>query len=155
RWPSFLPDGRHFVFLGDAPTTEAHHLRLGSLDSTEAVDLAQVISNVQYAEPGVVLFVRGGKLLAQRLDLAATRLAGEPVTVAEHVVSCDRNHRFEFSASANGVLTVRSADERTRMTWIDRAQHRTPISAQPERFGMVSLAPDARHVVCEKLDVDG
>jgi len=155
RWPSFLPDGRRFVFLGDADTTEEHHLKLGSLDSPDSVDLAQVISNVRYVEPGLVLFVRGGKLLAQRLDPDAPRLVGEPVTVAEHVVRCGYNHGFDFSASANGVLTVRSADDRTRLTWIDRAQHRTPISAQPERFGVVSLAPDARHVVCEKLDVDG
>ncbi|HEX9423962.1 MAG TPA: protein kinase, partial [Pyrinomonadaceae bacterium] len=33
RWPYFLPDSHHFVFLGDAQTTENHHIRLGSLDS--------------------------------------------------------------------------------------------------------------------------
>ena len=32
RWPYFLPDGRHFVFLADAERTEDHNLRVGSLD---------------------------------------------------------------------------------------------------------------------------
>src|SRR4030095_4681005 len=30
RWPNFLPDGRHFIFLGDAATTEDHHIRVGT-----------------------------------------------------------------------------------------------------------------------------
>ena len=31
RWPVFLPDDDHFIFLGDAAKTEDHHIKIGSL----------------------------------------------------------------------------------------------------------------------------
>jgi hypothetical protein len=66
RWPSFLPDGDHFIFLGDAPRTENHHIKLGSLRDGSSRDLFQAVTNAQFVEPGYILFVRAGALLAQR-----------------------------------------------------------------------------------------
>ncbi len=155
RWPSFLPDGRHFVFAADASLTEDHNLKLGSLDDQDSVALVQAVSNVAYAAPGHLLFVRGGNLLAQRFDPKLLRLAGDPVTLAEHVAHSGENHRFEFSASDTGVLTFRSADERRHLTWIDGEQHRTQITTEPKRLGGVSLSPDGAHVAYGQDDVDG
>ena len=155
RWPSFLPDGRHFVFAADASLTEDHNLKLGSLGEQESVALVQAVSNVAFAAPDHLLFVRGGNLLAQRLDPKLLRLSGDPVTLAEHVVRNGENHQFEFSASDTGVLTYRSADAREHLTWIDLEQHRTQITTEPKRLGGVSLSPDGMHVAYEQDDVDG
>jgi Tol biopolymer transport system component len=155
RWPSFLPDGRHFICAGDASLTEEHHLDVGSLDSLDCTQLVQMVSNAAYVAPGYVLYVRGGNLLAQRFDAEHLRLAGDPITIAEHIVECDDNHRFEFSASDTGVLTCRSADNRGKLCWIDGAQHRTNITTAPERFGNARLSRDGKQVAFTEDDVDG
>ena len=43
RWPVFLPDGDHFVFLGDAFRTEDHHIKVGSLRDGSSHDLFQAV----------------------------------------------------------------------------------------------------------------
>src|SRR5204863_5103504 len=78
RWPSFLPDGKRFVFLADAPTTAAHSIRIGSLDSLESTKIVQAVSNVVFAPPDRILFVRAGTLLAQSFDARTGRTIGEP-----------------------------------------------------------------------------
>src|SRR5262249_32104349 len=74
RFPSFLPDGRRFVFLADAATTEHHTIRLGSMDSPVAPVLVSVVSNAEFVPPDLLLYVRSYTLLAQRLDLDAKKV---------------------------------------------------------------------------------
>ncbi|HEX7294925.1 MAG TPA: protein kinase, partial [Pyrinomonadaceae bacterium] len=74
RWPSFLPDGRHFVFLADAGMSDNHHIRLGSLDSKESQILLGAISRVVYAPPGYLLYVNQGALVAQPFDSEKLKL---------------------------------------------------------------------------------
>ncbi|MFN2482222.1 MAG: protein kinase [Pyrinomonadaceae bacterium] len=104
RWPYFLPDGRHFVFLADAATTEDHHIRVGSLDSQESRILFGAVSTVAYAPPGYLLYVSQGALVAQGFDAVALKLTGDPATVAEHIAEVGQNHEFDFSVSEGGVL---------------------------------------------------
>ena len=78
RWPCFLPDGRHFVFLADARRTEDHYLKIGSLDSPETREIANAVSSVAFAEPGYLLFVRAGSLLAQSSTRSVSGSTGSP-----------------------------------------------------------------------------
>ena len=50
---------------------------LASVDGTDAVPLGTVQSHVVAGPSGLVVFVRDGTLLAQRLDVAAGRLTGD------------------------------------------------------------------------------
>jgi serine/threonine protein kinase len=120
RWPVFLPDGDHFIFLGDAPRTEEHHLKVGSLRDGSSRDLIQAVTNPQYVEPGQLLYVRAGALLAQAFDTKTLTLSGEPRMIAEDVLENDSNHHFEFSASSNGRLIYRSGNPDSQLTWLDR-----------------------------------
>jgi hypothetical protein len=63
-WPSFLPDGRHFLFYALYPGKSAE-VRVGSLDSTETNVVLPGYSRAVYAEPGYLVFVREGTLMAQ------------------------------------------------------------------------------------------
>jgi Tol biopolymer transport system component len=154
RWPSFLPDGRHFVYLADAAKTADHHLKIGSLDSPESTDLMQAISNARYVAPGWLLYVRSGSLLAQRFDAGALRLSGEPVPVAQHLSQDLENHHFEFCASGEA-LVYRSVDERVRLAWMDSKQQLSWITPEAGRFGGVRLSPDGRQVAYSDIDADG
>jgi hypothetical protein len=61
RWPHFLPDGRHFLFLLRARTSgqpEVGRLMLASLDSPEATLLIDDATNATYVDPGYLLYGR-------------------------------------------------------------------------------------------------
>jgi eukaryotic-like serine/threonine-protein kinase len=100
RWPSFLPDGRHFIFW--ALTVNNGGLYLGSLDSPAVIQIVQSPVRGQYAN-GHLLYLRDGNLMAQELDLKKAGLVGEPVSIAEQVAMDDRG-AAAFSLSADGKL---------------------------------------------------
>ena len=101
-WPSFLPDGEHFLFIGTLAGGAVGHIRLGKLGSLDSKLLGNSDGRVEYAPGGWVLFVRGSTLLAQRLDLGAGKLTGQPITLTDDMrLGGASGH---FSVSATGVL---------------------------------------------------
>jgi Tol biopolymer transport system component len=155
-WPSFLPDGKHFVFLGDASITQNHSIRLGSLDSAESDKLVPgAVTSLAAAPPDWILFVRAGALVAQRLDVPAKKLVGETVPLGEQIASNDVQHGFEFSVSATGVLLYRSANPDSQLVWFDRTGKRRGTVGEPARYARLELSPDEKQVAFEKLDADG
>ena len=104
-WPCFLPDGEHFLFIGNTAATSAGgNIRLGRIGSLDSKLLGHSDGRVEYAPGGWVLFLRGSMLLAQKLDLGGGKLVGEPITVIENVrVGSASGH---FSISQSGVLAV-------------------------------------------------
>jgi hypothetical protein len=116
--PTFLPDGRHFVYLRVSPTApELSGAYIGTLDAKPEAQSGERLMpyavGMTYAAaagsgPGRLLFLREGTLMTQRLDARRLALAGEPVPVAERVGSF-RDGGF-FSASANDVLVYRNAE---------------------------------------------
>jgi eukaryotic-like serine/threonine-protein kinase len=125
--PTFLPDGRHFLFwVGSTKPT----IRVGSLDSTETKALFDSESRPVYSA-GYVLFVRQSTLFAQRFDAARLETIGDPSLVAEDVRTFPLNGRSAFTAS-NGVLVYRPGGSRSvrSLTWYDRAG--APIVTLPD-----------------------
>ena len=155
RWPSFLPDGDHFIYLGDAPRTENHHIKVGSLRDGSSRDLFQGVTNAQFVAPGTIFFVRAGALLAQRFDVKALALAGEPRVLAENVAPSGENHVREFSAASNGRLIYRVARPEAQLTWVDRTGKAIETIGEPRRFGPIfRLSPDQQSLVFATLDLD-
>ncbi|MEO8309264.1 MAG: TIR domain-containing protein [Pseudomonadota bacterium] len=92
RAPYFLPEGRKFLFeaLGGARPG----IYLASLDGGDPILLTRDVSRVAFLQPGWLLWLRGGVLTAQRLDVKNAKLTGEPVTMADGVGA--------FSVAASG-----------------------------------------------------
>jgi len=156
RWPFFLPDGDHFLFLGDAARTQDHHIKVGSLRDGSTRDLMQGVTNAMYAEPGQLLFVRAGDLMAQSFDVKTLTLSGEPRVVAEQVLQNDDNHHFEFSASQNGRLIYRSGDPNSQLTWVDRGGKVLGTVGNARRLGFTfRISPDQQRIISEQHDADG
>ncbi len=86
KWPSFLPDGRHFLYLSGAGGRDQQTIRLGSLDSLDddRMLMADADSSAIYAQ-GHLLFVRGTTLVARPFDTKRLELKGEEVPVAERL----------------------------------------------------------------------
>ncbi len=146
KWPSFLPDGRHFLFLSGAGGRDQRTIRLGSLDSPEQdrLLLADADSSAIYAQ-GHLLFVRGTTLVARPFDTTRLELNGEEVPVADRLRSTGAAQSWVFSGSANGVLAYASSGPQARqLTWMDRAGRRVETVGDPGSVGGMRLSPDGR-----------
>jgi len=155
RWPSFLPDGRHFVFLADAQTTENHHIRIGSLDSQETQILFGAVSRIVFAPPGYLLYVNQGALVAHPFDAKTLKLTGDPTTLAAEVAEIDSNHAFDFSVSNNGVLAYQIGSSKSQLAWFDRSGKKLETVGEPDNYASITLSADGHRVVAGLLDADG
>jgi Tol biopolymer transport system component len=151
-WPSFLPDGRHYLVLVEsekAPSTEIH---VGTLGKKENRRLTAAESGALYAPPGYLLFVREGALTAQAFDARRLQLTGEPIPVAERVGrmgGAGPTRYGPFSASSNGVLAYGAvAVVSSQLVWFDRRGQVLGISS-PGDYADPELSPDGKRVaVC-------
>jgi Tol biopolymer transport system component len=147
-WPSFLPDGKRFLFIGNVPSNaNGGNIRLGKLGSLDSKLLGMSDGRVEYAPGDWVLFLRGTTLFAQKLDLAAERLTGQPIPLADGIrIGSAAGH---FSISQAGILALarQRTDERYVMRTADR---RGNISGPALVTGMIAnprLSPDAKQVL--------
>jgi eukaryotic-like serine/threonine-protein kinase len=104
RWPQFLPDGRHFLFIVRSEQSDRTGLYAGSLDSPEYHLIVPTIFNATYVAPGYLLYSRDELLFAQKFDPAASKLSGEPFPLPDHVGLYAPALNALFSASDTGVL---------------------------------------------------
>lgn len=152
-YPSFLPDGRHFVFMAEAANTEQSTVMAGSLDSKDVTPVLQVHSEAQYAAPGYLLFVRDGALMAQPFDPRRLRLSGEPTLVAPSVSYTTASGIAAF-ATAPGLLVYRPGGSRAAqaaLVWRDRSGKILQRIGEPGPYADPELSPDGRHVALERI----
>ena len=155
RFPSFLPDGHHFLFLIQPNNTVA----VGDVDSSEIIRLFEADSFARYATEKFVLFVRQGALVAQPFDAVRLRTTGEAVTVTEGVPANFQGGTGAFSVSDNGVLVVgHGASGLTRLahlTWFDRSgQVIGPIGESVDYLG-IEASPDGRRIATHQHELIG
>ena len=117
-WPSFLPDGKRFLYLSQQSNTTGQ-LMLGEKGHASRPILSAV-SNVQWVDPDYLVFAREGVLVAQRFDQASERVVGPPISVAEPVDRFLSTGRAMFTTSRSGTHRVSLLRER-RATRVDRS----------------------------------
>jgi Tol biopolymer transport system component len=122
RWPFFLPDGKHFLYLfidPRDPATDAVYY--ASADGREKRKLITSQSNAIYAD-GFLLFMRGGQLMAQPFDPAKGTLSGEIQSLASGVMEDASTWHMDASAASNGLLVFSNGGTGDQqMVWVDRS----------------------------------
>jgi len=147
-FPTFLPDGRHFLYLARRSPLETSAIYLASLDSPERRLLVPAESQASYAPPGHLLFVRGGTLMAQPFDVRALRVHGEAVPLADDVLYPGGTPYADFSVSANGTLAFRRKERvRAQLTWLDRGGRAQGTIGAPGPYSQLALSPDGTRLV--------
>jgi eukaryotic-like serine/threonine-protein kinase len=149
RWPVFLPNGRHFLFLARSVRAEGYTICVGSLDSPGIASLVAANSNADYAD-GHLLFARDGALFAQPFDPRSTQLSGEPRLLAEHVAGNDNAAVFDFSASETGYIVYATGEHTGQLSWKDRTGRTVGRINHALTGGQI--APDDRMIVAEEVD---
>ena len=142
-WPSFLPDGRHFLYFEFGGAQREGRLMAASLDASEKPrQILSLDSLAQYAPPGFLLYVKEGTLVAHPFDMSALKVVGEPVPIAEQM-GATSNGLADFSASQDGVLVYRGgvSNER-RLVWLDRSGKELSEVEKPASYYSTALSPD-------------
>jgi Tol biopolymer transport system component len=160
RWPVFLPDGKHFLYLAANFTGLLEHnaIFLGSLDSEERRLLVSSSANAAYAEPGYLLYLRDNEtLVAQAFDRRRYVLSGEPHTLTDGVLYFPTVDRAVFSVSSRDVLVTQTGKGAfvSQLTWFDRSGKPAGTVGMPGSYGNVRLSPDGRGVATNQTDPDG
>ncbi|MFT5049344.1 MAG: Tol biopolymer transport system component [Chlamydiales bacterium] len=101
-WPSYLPDGRGFLFSIQDRTGVSSGLYACRLGSTEARLLSNDVSNAYYVEPGRLVYRRGDSLYNGSFDLETLELGTDAVRVAKDVRMRDWPIHALFGASRAG-----------------------------------------------------
>jgi hypothetical protein len=160
RYPRFLPDGKHFLYLarhGGAGAGQNPEIRVGALGSKESKVLVRAASNAEYAS-GNLLYVREGALVAQRFDLGKLAVAGEPVVVVPDVLMDERFSRGVFSASETGILAYQTGKSTTAsvLGWFDRSGKPLGDVGEPGEYfngSNVSISPDGTRATASIVDL--
>ena len=151
RFPRFLPDGKHFTFVSlPAHRGGNYDVHVGTLGSSRRESLSVSAAAPVYAEPGYLILVRNGRLLAQRFDVARRKPVGDPMPLGEAPPPSGTNSAPAVSVSTNGVLAYPAARlSNTQLVWLDRAgRPQGTIPLPPGRYLDPSLSPgDQRMIV--------
>jgi eukaryotic-like serine/threonine-protein kinase len=156
RWPMFLPDGRHFLYLAANVTgaSDPNGIFMGLLDSNEKRFVVKTSTNAAYAAPGYLLFYRDNTLFGQRFDVNTLGLTGEPVAILTDIQYLPRIARTVFAVSDNGLLFAQKSSEasRSRLVWFDRKGNEVGAVGTPDLYANVVLARNGTSVAVDKTD---
>jgi Tol biopolymer transport system component len=160
RWPVFLPDGRHFLYLACNFSGRLDHnmIFVGSLDSDEMRPIVTASTNALYAEPGYLVYWRDNALVAQRFDLRSNTLSGEARTVSDAVQYFPQTNLAVFTVAGKTLVAQTGAGKgagKSQLTWFDRHGKQAGMVGPPDLVSNPMLSPDGRRVAVDQTDTDG
>jgi eukaryotic-like serine/threonine-protein kinase len=123
RWPCFLPDGQHFLYLASnhsAAQSEQNGVFVASLDGKLNRFLISSLSGAIFAQ-NHFLFVRDAALYVQPFDLNKIALTGSPSPITDGVVVDLGVWHATFTASETNELIYQTGSSmaHSRMEWVD------------------------------------
>jgi eukaryotic-like serine/threonine-protein kinase len=143
-WPSFLPDGEHFLFQCGPRAAVC----LGQLGSSQHKIVLQDANFALYSA-GQLLFVRDEVLLAQPFSLSNMQALGEAKPLAEHVATnAVVGGLGIFSVSDTGVLVYEQSQSAAGwpLTWYGRdGKPQGNLGSNGTYYGPV-ISPDGTRV---------
>jgi Tol biopolymer transport system component len=159
RWPQILPGGRFLyqILSGKGYGSGVYASALAK--PTERVQLVTTPTGAVYAPGGdgknYLLWLRGGALVAQELDVNALKLLGEPRPVADPVGRAGVNGKIFVAASANGLLLYSATSALSQFKWFDRTGKLLGIVGDRAQYEMFRMSPDGRRVAVSLLKQNG
>jgi len=152
RWPYFLPDGRHFLYIAGshrAPIrNDVDAIYVASLDPNEPRRLLVAArSNPVYSD-GHLFFVRDKTLMAQPFDASRLELTGDPIPIAENVTTSAQYFSAVFSVSGS-LLAYQgksSGADLSKLVWSDRTGKQLGTIGDPGEIATPRISPDGRRV---------
>ncbi len=153
RWPSFLPDGRHFLYLAraEAEAPRPGVLTMASIDSTERIAVADTLLRGLYAD-GYLFLTRNKKLMAFPFDVRRGTISGNGVVLAERVNTNLERGWSAFNVTESGLLTWRIRTDQIRLLWFDQSGRSVGSVGGVGDFSNPQISPDGKQVALSVRD---
>ena len=153
RWPHFLPDGRHFLYLAithSNPRDPNNGVYFASLDGKENRLVMQTDSQADFSS-GHLLFLRDTTLMAQPFNPKTGSLSGTPAPVAEQVLLDGGTWRAAISATEGGMLAYLSGGAAAnQLTWYDRSGKKIGVAGEKTlNLNHVRISPDGLKIAAD------
>ncbi len=153
RFPQFMPDGKHFIYMSanhrDAAGSQSG-IYFASLDGGQPVRVLTSKSCARYAN-GFLLFVRDSTLMAQEFDPASGATRGEARAMRDAVHFDQSTWNAPIAVSDNGVLVygMGGSSGNNRLSSYDRSGRRISNLSPVGNILTVNATPDGRRVAFE------
>jgi eukaryotic-like serine/threonine-protein kinase len=152
-WPQFLPDGRHFLFSVSTLGHAEGPLYVGSTGDDTALLVRESVSRALYVEPGFLLYVRQGTLLAEPFDWQRRSFSSAAVPIGKNVAFGQRL-QAAVAASNTGVVVYRSPQPVSQLVWVMRTGASGGVVSEPGDYLNPRLSPDEQSIAVELHSVD-
>ncbi len=153
RFPDFLPDGHHFLYLARSAKPELSAVLVGSLDSDGASAVMSSSNRAVFVPPHWLVFQAGGAptgsgatLFVQRFDPAQLR-SGEPIALRDNIV-VDEGGQGAYSFSDQGTFSYRllAASRQETLNWYARSGAFESTIGEPGNYTVPRISPDGRRL---------
>ncbi len=153
RFPRFLPDGRHFLYVARSGRTGRSAAYVGSIDGAPPTRLFPVSSHVEYAQPGYLVYTQDGQLVARAFDASTLTVKPDLTTVLSRFGGSDSGMRGHFTLSENGVLAylAQPATPGARFRWVDRGGRSEDAGLPSGYYSTFRVGPDGRRIVVDNF----
>jgi len=148
NWPHFLPDGRHFLYLGVIQEGEgAGAINLGifvaPLDAFSERRLLLPVSSRPLFTDDHLLYVRDSILMAQPFDLDSLVLTGDAAPLADGV-SYFESHGGTSVSGGGGVLCYVLRRPTRPYVWLGRSGETVGTLGESSFYRRATLSPDGQ-----------
>ena len=152
-WPSFLSDGRHFLYRLNRGLRPEAGLYLASLDDSKKTLLLTNTSRAEATRDNMLYFVRDGVLMKQQLDLSHRTMVGEATPIAQPAFCFFPTANANFTIDASGdVVAYQRSPAQTQLVWRDGNGHETGRLRATLNCRNFRLSPDGRRVAIEQFE---
>jgi len=157
RFPQFLPDGTHFLFLVRSGVPDYSGVYVGSLDgklkklliSGQRTIGAQTVGRYGV---GHLFFLNGDTLMSQAFDTDRLELRGEPFVV-EGGIGRSSAGGGAFSLSDTGTLAYAPMlSAPSRLTWFDRAGNASGSVGAVGDYTDFRISPDETRLAASRVE---
>jgi len=157
RWPMFLPDGTHYLYMtaNFSAKKGLNAIFVGSLDSTEKRFVTEATANAAYAVPGYLLFCQEKTLLSQRFDVKRFALEGEPTAILTDIQFQPQVRKAVFAVSDSGLLMAQTGSgvALSQPLWFDRKGVEVGAVGRPNVYGNLRLAFSGKSATVDQTDM--
>jgi eukaryotic-like serine/threonine-protein kinase len=150
RFPQFLPDGRHFLYLARSGDTRI--LFAGSLDQRVKKRVLDTNARATYAEPGYLFYIGDeGALMARPFDVSRLELTGDAVQMARQV-GLSTTLDASFGVGGATLAYAERTAATSQLTWFDRSGQTIGTIGTAGQLLGIRLSPDGKTAAVTRLD---
>jgi Tol biopolymer transport system component len=153
RWPSFLPDGRHFLYQVRFGPPGKNVIFAGSLDdSKNRREILAVDTDAVYGA-GYLLYRRTDRLVAAPFDPERLQIRGDAVEIVRGIEYFPPTSKSIFSVGADVLAyTERSGARFSRLAWFDRSGREVAQVGPPGMYIGPRLSADGRQLAVSIIE---